>query len=495
MYKKNRNRQYCITDFDQPMGMKLDPENRWVKKAEAIPWDDIEDRYAKLFPSNTGMPAKPLRVALGSLLIQKKFGFSDRELVAEITENPYLQYFIGLPAYQNKAPFAPSLLVEFRKRLTEEILVEINEMIIEFNTEKDDSDDDSSNEDGSGRDDAEDTECERKINAGTVIIDATCAPQNISYPQDINLLNEARENLEGMIDQICYEYGLEKPRVYRKNARRDYLSLAKCKKRTKKRIRKAIKQQLQYVRRDLKYVKEYMAEGKVLSERKQERFRVIEKVYGQQKYMYDNHTHTVKDRIVSISQPYIRPIVRGKAKEPVEFGAKLDMSVDEKGMARLERISFDAYNESETLQEVVERYHERTGYYPERVLVDRIYRNRENLSYCKERGIRLSGPALGRPKKDRKADRKTEAKDNKDRIEVERAFSLAKRNYGLGLLKTKLDTTTRSSIALSIIAMNVEQISRTFLQLFSEQIIWMMKQCFSALADKKSKPLAELTAC
>lgn len=120
----------------------------------------------------------------------------------------------------------------------------------------------------------------------------------------------------------------------------------------------------------------------------------------------------------------------------------------------------DAYNECETLQGAIERYYERTGHYPERVLGDKIYRNRENLAYCKERGIRLSGPALGRPKKDRKADKKIEATDNRDRIEVERAFSLAKRNYGLGLLKTKLDTTTRSSIALSIIAMNVERLSR-----------------------------------
>ena len=298
-----------------------------------------------------------------------------------------------------------------------------------------------------------------------------------------------------MIDQICYEYGLKKPRTYRKNARRDYLSLAKCKKRTKKRNKKAIRQQLQYVRRDLKYVKAYLAEGKDLLEKQQERLGVLEKVYEQQKYMYDNHTHTVKDRIVSISQPYIRPIVRSKTKDPVEFGAKLDMSLDEDGMARLEKISFDAYNESETLKRAVERYCERTGRYPQRVLVDKIYRNRENLAYCTERGIRLSGPALGRPKKDRKADKKIEAADNRDRIEVERAFSLAKRNYGLGLLKTKLDTTTRSSIALSIIAMNVERLSRDFLHLFSKQIIWRTKQCILVLLDKNSKPLREFVAC
>ena len=122
MYKFDRNHQFKLTDFNQPMGLKMNPENRWVKKAETIPWNEIEDRYAKLFPSKKGMPAKPLRAALGSLLIQKQLQFSDRELVEEIRENPYFQYFIGLSGYKDEIPFVPSLLVEFRKRLTEEVL-------------------------------------------------------------------------------------------------------------------------------------------------------------------------------------------------------------------------------------------------------------------------------------------------------------------------------------------------------------------------------------
>lgn len=85
----------------------MNPENRWVKKAAMIPWDEIEDRYAELFPSEVGMPAKPLQTALGSLLIQKEYGYSDRELVEQIKENPYYQYFIGLPGYEYKAPFVP----------------------------------------------------------------------------------------------------------------------------------------------------------------------------------------------------------------------------------------------------------------------------------------------------------------------------------------------------------------------------------------------------
>ena len=191
--------------------------------------------------------------------------------------------------------------------------------------------------------------------------------------------------------------------------------------------------------------------------------------------MYENNTHTVQDRIVSISQPYIRPIVRGKAAAPVEFGAKLDLSIDENGMARLEKLSFDAYNESDVLIGAIERYRERPGHYPERVLADKLYRNWDNLSYCKLHGIRLSGPRLGRPKKVVAADKKTEYIDNADRVEVERSFSLAKRCYGLGRIMTKLDVTTRSSSALSILVMNVARIvARSLCQFFRS----LFSRCF-----------------
>ena len=162
---------------------------------------------------------------------------------------------------------------------------------------------------------------------------------------------------------------------------------------------------------------------------------------------------------MSLSQPYIRPIVRGKAKSPVEFGAKLDLSIDN-GLARIEKLSFDAYNESDVLIGAIEQYYKRHGYYPERMLADKIYRNRENIKYCKQRGIRLSGPALGRPKKEPEDDRKVEYLDGVDRIEVERSFSLAKRSFGLGLIVTKLEETTKSSIAMSILAMNVDRLTR-----------------------------------
>ena len=244
MYIKDRFHQLGLADFNQPIGLKMNPENRWIKKAATIPWFAIEDRYAELFPSKTGMPAKPLRTALGSLIIQKQYDYSDRELVEQITENPYYQYFIGLPGYQQEAPFAPSLLVEFRKRLSADILGEINEMIIEFNHPNDEPPTGGADaaEGGSSEEDAS------AENKGTMMLDATCAPQHIAFPQDINLLNEARENLETIIDTVCYEYNELKPRTYRQNARKDYLSLAKRKRRAKKAILEAVRKQLQYVR-------------------------------------------------------------------------------------------------------------------------------------------------------------------------------------------------------------------------------------------------------
>lgn len=132
MYKPIDKIQHSFLDFNfnQPMGLHMNSDNRWIKLADRIPWDEFEVKYARLFPSDTDNVAKPLRMALGALIIQTKFQFSDRELVEQSTENPYLQYFIGLPSYQEDAPFDASTLVLFRKRISAEMLMEVNEYLL-----------------------------------------------------------------------------------------------------------------------------------------------------------------------------------------------------------------------------------------------------------------------------------------------------------------------------------------------------------------------------
>ena len=408
MYKNDAIEQISFFDFNQSCGMQLDEDNEWIVLADKINWKALETPYAALFPSRRGRPAKPVRMALGACIIQKRKNLSDRELVKAIEENPYFQYFIGMSRFEKKCPFGATALVEIRKRLTAEFINLANE---EFLKEAPCSSEHKGD----------------KESVATAIIDATCSPS-------------------------------KKPRTYRKVARQEYLAVAKAKKRTAKNIRSLIRKQLGCLNRDIRYIEEYLEAGYEMPEKYAGVYETIKKLYEQQKYMFDNKTHRVENRIVSINQPYLRPIVRGKAKAPVEFGAKYDVSIDENGHARLEKISFDPYNESTIFKDVIERYKKRTGKYPERVLVDQIYRTRDNLAYCKERGIRMSGPKLGRPSKDQeqtKADKKTEYQDNKDRIEVERFFSLDKRCNGAGLITTKLEETTLHSVAMSVFVTNL----------------------------------------
>lgn len=478
MYKPFNKSQFSFLDFNQPMGLHMNPNNRWIKMADSVPWDVFEEKYSRLFKTNTGNVAKPVRMALGALIIQTKFQYSDRELVEQITENPYLQYFIGLPGYQEEPPFDSSTLVLFRKRINAQMIAEANEYMLSSQNKKED---DNPKPPTGGMSSGKDTLDALPDNEGTLILDASCAPVNIRYPQDISLLNEAREKLETIIYRFHKAYGLALPRRYTRRARKEYLAFAKSKKHTAKKIRKALRGQLSYVRRDIAYMEDFMSDGYAPEALEIPLLLTIFRLYEQQQYMYDNKVHSVENRIVSISQPWIRPIVRGKLNASVEFGAKLDISIDTNGYARIEKTSFDAYNESGCLKKAAERYKERTGHYPERILADQIYRTRENRSFCKEHGIRLSGPKLGRPNvATTKTDKKLEYQDNTDRIAVEREFSREKRCYGLGKIVTKLEKTQRTSIALSVFVANLFKIQRRILfvlfylyEIFKKETCWL----------------------
>ena len=461
MYKFD-NGQISLEDFGQPIGMNLKNSNRWVKRAQTIPWLEIEKKYAKLFSNKKGNVAKSLRLGLGARIIQAEYGYSDAEIPLQIQENPYLQYFCGYRAFDDsKPPFDSSMMVYFRKRLTPEIIGEINELIIAAEQAKLEKE-----KEKTVKDESDDSDDDDK-NSGTMIVDATCAPSQISYPQDVSLLNKARECSEKIIDEL-HEKGKKKPRTYRKKAHKDYTSYVRSRKPKAKQTRKAIGKQLGYLKRNIGSIEKMIAGGKKLPQKYIEKFSTIQTIYTQQKEMHDNGTHSVKDRIVSLSQPWIRPIVRGKVKAKTEFGVKLDISVCN-GWTRLERHSFDAYNESTGLQDMIERYKERTGHYPERVLVDKIYRTRENLKYCKQHRIRLSGPALGRPKKDAEIDKKQNYIDECERVEVERKFSLAKRKCGMGMIVTRLKETTCHCIAMSVLLLNLRRIEK-----LRAEILWLI---------------------
>ncbi len=295
-----------------------------------------------------------------------------------------------------------------------------------------------------------------------IYLDATVAPTDIRYPTDIKLLNEAREQTEIVIDALypqVKEQLPKKPRTYRREARTAYLQIAKQRKPNSKKIRKALRQQLGYVRRNLAHIEALIAAGAKLSELKKNLYRnllVVSEVYRQQQLMYEQGCHRIDDRIVSIPQPHVRPIVRGKSGTPVEFGAKLSVSCVD-GHAFLDHLSWDNFNESGDLEEQVELFKSHFGHYPEAVYVDQIYRTRRNRDYCRNLGIRITAPPLGRPvPDDLAAIRKQTLEDAKVRNQIEGKFGQAKRRFSLNRVMTKLANTSETAIAITFLVINLE---------------------------------------
>ena len=451
--------------LDIPFGVDLNTDNRWVKLASMLPWEKIEKCYAENFESDTGEVAKSGRLAFAALYIQKRLNIVDTEVVEQIRENPSMQYFCGFDSYTTEKPFDSSLLVHFRKRITPEMMKEISEEAFAAEAKKaiEKTKDDNDHHESSG---------DRKPK-GTLLLDATCCPSDIHYPTDIYLLNHARELLEVIISDLHEQLarlGVIKPRTYREIARMAYLSYAKKRKHTQGEIRFAIRQQLQYVRRDLDSIAKQMKCGAKLEKLDTELYRkllVISELYCQQKQMYDEKTHSIEDRIVSISQPHLRPIVRGKEHKAVEFGAKVAIALVG-GFSFMIRMDYDNFSEGKYLKASVEEYKRIFGFYPKVVIGDKAYTTNDNRNYCNSIGIRLSGPRRGRKTVEvKEAERKQLYQDGCERNAIEGHFGNGKRKYGLALMMTKLRDTTLTAISFGFFVTNMERVLRLLLLLNS----------------------------
>jgi len=497
MYKNAKNSLQTVLDFNEfflPFGGKLDGTNRWVKLAALVPWDTFEDQYAKQFCTDNGAGALPFRIALGALIIKERLRITDREAVEQIKENPYLQYFLGFSEFKQEAPFDASMFVHFRKRMTVDILSLINEKVITTAIPKQE-DASSSVED---KDDNDNDSL--PPNSGKLIIDATCTPADIRFPTDLSLLNEAREKTECIID-VLWEHRSnknhvqKKPRTYRKRARKDFIVVIKKQQDKNKYNRNGVRKQLGYLGRNLKHIKRLSNDISltVLSKHLYRSLLVINELYRQQKEMYDHKEHRVSDRIVSITQPHVRPIIRGKAGKKVEFGAKVSASSCS-GYTTVDRISWDAYNESEDLKMQAEKYRKRFGCYPQSIHADKIYRNRENRKWCKKHHIRLSGPPLGRPQKitaenyhEMKRQKVITFQDEIDRIDIEGRFGHSKRRYGLDRVMAKLTITSECVISLVFLVMNLEKILRDLFWLLFYSVLSTL--CYNISSETVPKDL------
>lgn len=441
-------KQLILPGFETPFSNQLDPNNRWVALAHKIPWDELCGvYYKKCNPKSTGRPGINPRIAIGAIIIKHMCNFDDRETVSQISENMYMQYFLGYSSFSTTPAFDPSLFVEFRHRLGDDVIDKMNEKILclsERKREGHKSDQDNGEEDG------------LPTHKGRALFDATACPQDIAYPTDLNLLSEAREISERLIDQL-YQRPLhkQKPRTYRKVARREYLQVAQKKVKHKKVLRKAIRGQLGYLKRNLDHIDGLLDAHPYFPLRKKDQkyLMVLHTLYDQQNEMFLSKTHQIPDRIVSIHQPHVRPIVRGKTPAKVEFGAKIHLSLVN-GYSFLDTISWDAFNEGSCMMGYIDRYHGRFGFYPEEVLADKIYCTRDNRRKLKGLGIRLVAKPLGRPKAV-----ETNHVRPGERNPIEGKFGQAKTAYGLNRVRARLADTSQSWIASIILVLNLVKLA------------------------------------
>jgi len=450
------------TEFEK--WVAIDSENKWIKLSEVIPWEALSQAYNQTLCQNVGRPGKEARHVIGALILKHYYHYSDEETIEQIQMNPYYQYFLGFKAFDKKPVFAPSLFVEIRKRMNEDVYKgfeqtltgEIEKLKTGHRKTSGVADNDDSLSDEEKKQLPEQGQCvEAAPNKGQLIIDATIADQDIRYPTDINLLNKSREISEQLIDEL-YNRGScnKKPRTYRQQARKSYLSFVKQKRRSKRTRRKLIKKQLQYVKRNLSHIDTLLNEQippvlykplQVLLEqtmplnpKRLRQYHIIQHIYQQQQELYSEDKCSIAHRIVSIHIPEVRPMVRGKTNKNVEFGAKIGVGITQDGLSYLDHLSWDAYNECDDLAIHVDNYKKCHGYYPEKVLADNIYGTRKNREALKGKGITFGGKRLGRPKKetdenkDELKKQKQQAKqDHCDRIPVEGKFGQGKRGYRL----------------------------------------------------------------
>lgn len=466
----SQGKQLSIDTFRSSLEC-LSKSNRWVQLGDTLPWDEIERLYNhRLNNGKRGAGNKPARLIIGALLIKHKMNLSDEETILAIQENPYMQYFVGLSEFTDKPVFDPTLFVTIRKRLG---ITDFNDMsvsLLKIQVEKarskaeeqfDDKDDSSGGSLPVSDGDPGFTDSQGRLHKGSLKVDATCSDAEVRYPTDIDLLHDGCKVINRYIRKLCKQCSLVPPVTHYKAARSAYLEVIKLKKRSKKVISRGKSLLLTYLIRDLRsFINLIGVNGTQLFDglnRHERKVAIaIIKMYYQQLQMFKDGTHTCANRIVSIFQSHIRPIVRGKSKSPTEFGAKIGASIVG-GYTFIDHHSWDAYNESADLALQIELYHRRFGFLPARIYADKIYMCKENRKLMRELEIEAMGKPLGRPPKEAKTEeyQAKMAEAVAERNEIEATFGTGKRVYRANNIRAKLPETADCWTAMCYFVKNV----------------------------------------
>ena len=425
-----------------PYSGQIDQDNRWIKLAELVPWEQMDAIYRRHFDEGKQAVIKSSRLIVGLLLGQMLLELSDRDVVEYFHENPYFQYFCGQETFVvkvDKAIIHHSLLSKRRKRLGKAYVARFEREILEVLKQK------------------------GLIKGKKLILDATVFPANITYPNDVKLLNTVREYLCKTILDVKNSYDPKgRIRTCRRTARKLYLAFQKTKRKSKKMIRTTRNKMIRYVRRNVKQLEAVLAQASELKNWKKKqieaRLSVAKEILAQQLHMATTRGRHVANRIVSFHSPNVRPIVRGKDGKAVEFGPKAHVALVE-GYALLDDAQYDAFHEGIQLEGSLGRHQDRFGKQPDIVLADQLYATRKNRALLDEKGIAHAFKRIGRPPDQSKQDRQTQRRQFKQRQgqrnHVEAAFGHLKDRFNLSKIKWTVPGGESMQIQLGLIAFNL----------------------------------------
>jgi len=407
MYRgKDRSENYLFKEL-MPFGGHLEEGNRWLKIKGLIPWGELEGEYAKYF-SDRGRPGLDGRLVIGLFLLKHMSGKSDREVIWELQENVYWQAFCSFAGFVRSKQLNSSSLTKIRQRLGPKFVKDLEEKTYRVLIEK------------------------KIIRAKGVLVDGTVVSEKIKYPNDIGLLNDAREWVVGWLKEIGRKTG-EKIRSYSRKGKRMYLKFAKTRQKNRAMIEKAKKQMLQFVRRNIEQLEARLGEVDYFMRKGvEERLEVVKKIYEQQHRMYREKVNRIEGRVVSLWREYVRPIKRGKGGgKDVEFGPKVALShVD--GMTFVDEFRHENYSEAnrEIVEKQIKNYEDRFGVKPPSVTGDQLYGSRENRQMLKEREIRGAFRPLGRKSEESKKQEQYVKRKQRERNRIEGDIGNMKEHYG-----------------------------------------------------------------
>jgi IS5 family transposase len=414
MYTSEKSEKQYSFSADWFMPPELNQDHFLVKLTLKLDWEELSSALAKFYCPDNGRPTKPTRVKIGLMIVKHLYTLSDAEAVDMLVRDVYIQYLCDISLRQARDFMNPSTLCRFRKDIGEEGTQLIEQTI--FRT--------------IGK--------SRKRHSRTLITDTTVVPSCIEYPTDINLLDKTRRKAVGLLTE-AKSFGARAVRTYKRVARKVFITYQKIRKHTVKSRHKAQKKLRQFARRNVQQLRETVNALKKTAAntadktchkflKAAEKFLpTAEKIIEQQSLIY--RKQKVKERIVSLHRPDIRPMVRGKYPIEVEFGPKVLLNLQD-GFLTLERTDFENTADNKLFQASLNGYRERFGRLPSELSADRGFWSKENQALAESLGIKKiaienkgkSSHLKGKPFRERLRRR---------RCAIEAKISLAKRKYGL----------------------------------------------------------------